>query len=182
MGKSSDPIYEKLKNEIVMLEIKPGTMLKEVDIGERFNVSRTPARDVFVRLQRDHLVEVVSQKGTYVTKINIEDVTDIMYLRKTIEENIISSLIKKISLDQINILHLILIHQKEILEIEDEQERRVKFYENDKGFIAFIGDKDTYTLKYTGTTLYKVTSYIRTITTIILISIPTYKFYKKKKS
>ena len=97
MGKSSDPIYEKLKNEIVMLEIKPGTMLKEVDIGERFNVSRTPARDVFVRLQRDHLVEVVSQKGTYVTKINIEDVTDIMYLRKTIEENIISSLIKYVN-------------------------------------------------------------------------------------
>lgn len=136
MGKSSDPIYEKLKNEIVMLEIEPGTMLREVDIGERFNVSRTPARDVFVRLQRDHLVEVVSQKGTYVTKINIEDVTDIMYLRKTIEENIISTLIDKISLDQINILHLILIHQKEILAIEDEKERRTKFYDNDNKFHA----------------------------------------------
>ena len=59
---------------------------------------------------------------------------------------------------------------------------KVKFYENDKGFIAFIGNNDTYTLKYTGTTLYKVTSYIRTITTIILIGIPTYKFYKRKKS
>lgn len=63
--------------------------------------------------------------------------------------------------------------------LTNSNKEKVKFYENDKGFIAFIGDKDTYTLKYTGTTLYKVTSYIRTITTIILISIPTYKFYKK---
>lgn len=150
MGKSSDPIYEKLKQEIVMLEIKPGTMLREVDIGERFNVSRTPARDVFVRLQRDNLVEVISQKGTYVTKINIESVMDIMYIRKTIEEKIISSLIDSITLDQINILNLILVHQKEILNIEDEEERRIKFYENDNKFhstmFGFVNKKGVWNI------------------------------------
>ena len=32
MSKSSDPIYEQLKKEIIILKIKPGTMLREVDI------------------------------------------------------------------------------------------------------------------------------------------------------
>ncbi len=143
MAKSSEPIYQQLKKEIVVLKIKPGTMLREIDIAERFHISRTPVRDVFARLERDNLVEVVSQKGTYVTKINVDDVAEIMYIRKTIEEDIISKLIEKITIDQINILHLILIRQKEILSIEDNEERNNKFYENDNKFhstmFGFVG-------------------------------------------
>ena len=143
MAKSSDPIYEQLKKEITILKIKPGTMLREVDIAERFNVSRTPVRDVFVRLERDQLVEVISQKGTYVTKINVDNVAEMLYIRKTIEEDVLSSLIDRITLDQINILRLILIRQKEILSLEDFEERNNKFYENDNKFHAtmfsFVG-------------------------------------------
>ena len=143
MSKSSDPIYEQLKKEIIILKIKPGTMLREVDIAERFNVSRTPVRDVFVRLERDQLVEVVSQKGTYVTKINVDSIAEMMYIRKTIEEDVLSKLIDKITMDQINILQLILFRQKEILTLEDFEERNNKFYENDNKFHAtmfgFVG-------------------------------------------
>ena len=143
MAKSSDPIYEQLKKEIEMLVIEPTTMLREVDVAERFNVSRTPVRDVFVRLERDGLLEVVSQKGTYVTKIDIDNISEIMYIRKTIEADVLSTLIEKITPDQINILKIILMRQKEILSLPSSIEKNNMFYENDNKFHAsmfnFVG-------------------------------------------
>ncbi len=134
MAKSSDPIYDILKKEIVTLQITPATMLREVDIASRFNVSRTPVRDVFVRLERDNLLEVISQKGTYVTKINVNEISEIMYIRQTIESDIIKTLVDKITPDQVDILKLTLLRQNEILLLEDSFERKKLFYDNDNQF------------------------------------------------
>ena len=38
-------VYETLKQEILDLRLKPGQMISENDICERFGVSRTPVRD-----------------------------------------------------------------------------------------------------------------------------------------
>ena len=38
-------VYQVLKEEILNLELKPGQVIKENEICERFSVSRTPVRD-----------------------------------------------------------------------------------------------------------------------------------------
>ena len=44
-------VYQVLKKEILDLELKPGQLIKETEICERFSVSRTPVRDALRLLQ-----------------------------------------------------------------------------------------------------------------------------------
>ena len=48
-------VYETLKQEILDLRLKPGQMISENDICERFGVSRTPVRDALRLLQEQGL-------------------------------------------------------------------------------------------------------------------------------
>ena len=42
-------VGETLKQEILDLRLKPGQMISENDVCDRFGVSRTPVRDVYKR-------------------------------------------------------------------------------------------------------------------------------------
>jgi len=92
MTKDNEQIYQTLVNEIVNMTLKPGEMLKEVDVAKRFNVSRTPIRDVFKRLEYDNLLTIHSQRGSYVSKINLDGITDIMYIRNQVERSVLLEL------------------------------------------------------------------------------------------
>ena len=46
----SDDAYELMKRDILTLEIKPGTMITEQVICDKYNISRTPSRHVLQRL------------------------------------------------------------------------------------------------------------------------------------
>ena len=47
---SSDHIYHVLRQEILSLELLPGTQMREEDLAGRFGVSRTPVRSAISRL------------------------------------------------------------------------------------------------------------------------------------
>ena len=54
-------VYRVLKEEILNLELKPGQVIKENEICERFSVSRTPVRDALRLLQsRDLWLRLLS--------------------------------------------------------------------------------------------------------------------------
>ena len=58
--------YRVLKDNIMSLELKPGELLSESELSEKLNISRTPIREVIMRLKGEHLIEVKPQAGTYV--------------------------------------------------------------------------------------------------------------------
>lgn len=62
-------------------------------------------------------------------------------------------------------------------ELKDSNNKNVKFYENEKGFIEFIGNKDTFTLTYKAPLLYRITIILSSISILCIIS---YKIYLKK--
>src|SRR5690606_7004153 len=43
-------VYETLRNEIVELTLAPGSPIDELQLAERFSLSRTPIREALVRL------------------------------------------------------------------------------------------------------------------------------------
>ena len=49
---------------------------------KKFNISRTPVRDAFKRLELDGLLEVRSHIGTFVTLIDLDNVADLIYMRE----------------------------------------------------------------------------------------------------
>lgn len=82
---SNNDLYEILRDEILSLQLVPGTLLSENAVCKRFNISRTPVRGVFERLRTDAFLEVIPKKGTFVTLIDLDMVEQIIYMRVQVE-------------------------------------------------------------------------------------------------
>ena len=66
---SEKNVYQELKRQIILLEQKPGAVIREKEIMEVFEVSRTPVREALMRLEIDGLVRIVPNVGTFVEKV-----------------------------------------------------------------------------------------------------------------
>ena len=62
-------IYEILKDRILFMEYRPGHILNEKVLAEEFKMSRTPLREVLMRLEWDMLVRILPRTGALVTEI-----------------------------------------------------------------------------------------------------------------
>lgn len=89
----SDKIYDKLKQEIFALKLVPGQAILENEICDRFSVSRTPVRDAMWRLQEQGFVDSIPYRGTYVTKLNYDNIKQMIYMRIAVETAIIHDFI-----------------------------------------------------------------------------------------
>lgn len=88
-GSAKDIVYQTLHYNILHLKLKPGTKMSEKEVSEEFQVSRTPVREVFVRLYQDQLVEIYPQRGTYVSLINLNHLEEGRFARETLEKAVI---------------------------------------------------------------------------------------------
>jgi len=70
-GKGALRVYEKLREDILRLELAPGDLLDEVEIGKQFNLSRSPVREALIRLSAEGLVKTLPNKSTLVAPLNI---------------------------------------------------------------------------------------------------------------
>ena len=136
MAKNVDAIYEEIKSQIINLDLLPGTKVKEEDLAKEFNISRTPIRGVISRLVKDSLLEVKPQKGTYVSKIDLSKINDYIYVRKSVEMQMISKICNVITDEQIKELEEILVKQHEIIQMEPSIAKSKMFFHNDNLFHA----------------------------------------------
>lgn len=93
MENRNEMIYRELETDIMNLDIRPGDMLSENSLCDRFQVSRTPIRSILQRLQGERLVEIIPHRGTCVTRIRYNIVSQIIYLRVAVESAIIRDFI-----------------------------------------------------------------------------------------
>lgn len=87
-------IYMEVKNKILNLEYKPGQMISETEISEMLKVSRTPVREVFIRLSYEKLINIYPQKGTFVSLIDLPFVEESVYMRNLLESQIVRDIIE----------------------------------------------------------------------------------------
>ncbi|WP_130830774.1 GntR family transcriptional regulator [[Erwinia] mediterraneensis] len=78
-------IYRYLRRDIVTCAISPGSLLSEKEVSARFNVSRQPVREAFIKLAEAGLVQVLPQRGTFVRKISARRVADGRFIREAVE-------------------------------------------------------------------------------------------------
>ncbi len=112
----SNIVYQKLKEEIIYMELIPGQNISEIEISKQFNVSRTPVRDAFKRLENEKLLEIKSHVGTFIALIDLNQVSDILYMRQILEYSILSDLVNSITQSQLLKLRIILEKQKSLVE------------------------------------------------------------------
>ena len=78
-----------LKENIVSLELKPGTQVSENEIAGELGLSRTPVREAIIDLARVSIMESVPQKGSYVSLIDPRMVEESRFLRKVLDRAVI---------------------------------------------------------------------------------------------
>lgn len=83
--KLSDTAYDELLSRIISCQYPPGSLLSEEKLVAELGISRTPIRSALIRLQQEHLVQVISKKGILVTEITPEGIRDLFNLRDLIE-------------------------------------------------------------------------------------------------
>ena len=66
----TDIAYNQLEEMIATLQLEPGAILSELELGERLQIGRTPVRESLHRLAREGLVMILPRKGILVTDIN----------------------------------------------------------------------------------------------------------------
>ncbi|MEM7472222.1 MAG: GntR family transcriptional regulator [Pseudomonadota bacterium] len=86
---TTDAVYETLHDEIVSLEILPGTKLSETEVARRFGVSRQPVRNAFTRLGNDDLLVIRPQKATEVRGFSLERVALARLVRMAVELEVV---------------------------------------------------------------------------------------------
>ena len=69
-GSGVKRVYDMLRDEIIDLELEPGSPIDEIQLAERFEMSRTPIREALVRLAGDGLVTTLPNRSTVVSNIN----------------------------------------------------------------------------------------------------------------
>lgn len=82
-------IYRVLKENIMNLNLKPGEMIGEIELSKTLDVSRTPLREAMVQLIEEKLLEVFPQKGSFVSKINLNLVEEAIFIRELCENKIL---------------------------------------------------------------------------------------------
>ncbi len=81
----ADDIALVIEEAIVSGELEPGTVLRQEQLSEQFNVSRTPIREALRRLAALGLVSFVPNRGVRVRTISREDLHEAFMVRAELE-------------------------------------------------------------------------------------------------
>lgn len=128
-------IYNELKRDIILLKIKPGETVSEIELTKKYKISRTPIRDIIKKLESEGFLEVRPQKGTFVTSIDISMLYEIMFLREVLEIAVAREIMEKGDLEKLVPVDFIISRQRYVIENDlPENERAEKFLDLDDEF------------------------------------------------
>lgn len=94
-------IYRILRRDIVHCLIPPGTPLSEKEVSVRFDVSRQPVREAFIKLAENGLIQIRPQRGSYVNKISMSQVRNGCFVRQAIECAVVRRAASMINAEQL---------------------------------------------------------------------------------
>jgi DNA-binding GntR family transcriptional regulator len=81
----ADLVHRRLREEIELGELAPGTPLSELWLVERTGASRTPVREALRRLAAEGLVDLVPRQGARVSRVSLRSVRDLFVFRSLLE-------------------------------------------------------------------------------------------------
>jgi DNA-binding GntR family transcriptional regulator len=85
-----------LLHNIITLELTPGSAISENELAASINLSRTPIREALIELSKMQLVEILPQRGSYITKIDYDIIEDLKFVRLVLEIAILNQACKGI--------------------------------------------------------------------------------------
>jgi len=80
-----EQVFLSLRGKIMNFSLPPGTVMSANEVSGQMQISRTPVREAFIRLEREGLVKIVPQRETTVSLINFKRVWQEQFLRESLE-------------------------------------------------------------------------------------------------
>jgi DNA-binding GntR family transcriptional regulator len=134
-GSLSERVYQGLKRDIIRGVFQPGEALSEKNLARRYRGSRTPVREAAVRLQQEGLMQIVANRGYFITPITIQSVNEIYDFRAAVE-GACAELAAQGKSDSALIQRIVLLAQTEYR--VDDRESYTHFIEADTEFHVAI--------------------------------------------
>ena len=94
-----------LKNNIISLDLAPGSIISENEIATQLGLSRTPVREALIELSKAYIVEIMPQNGSRILLIDYNLVEESRFLRLVLESAIIKQLCETKQPLDFSILH-----------------------------------------------------------------------------
>ena len=129
-------VYERIRDDIVSLRLKPGEAISINDLAAQFGTSRSPVREAVIRLANEGLVEIIPQSGTRISTIRMSDVREVYFVRRAVEAALVEQLALQHTTEQVKTLRNILGEQKDCVRRGDVPE----FYRLDERFHQTIAE------------------------------------------
>jgi DNA-binding GntR family transcriptional regulator len=77
--------YQRIKDRLILLDIRPGEPINDVGLAAELGVGRTPVREALKRLETDHLVISYPRRGTFATVVDVTELGAISDIRQLLE-------------------------------------------------------------------------------------------------
>ena len=78
-------VFQTIRDDILKGKYEENDELREATLGKELGVSRTPVREALRQLELEGLIQIIPNKGAYVTGITQKDVKDIYMIRSLLE-------------------------------------------------------------------------------------------------
>ena len=142
-----EQIAARLRQDVLSSKLKPGDPLREIDLSERFGVSRGPVREAFRQLTQQGLLVLEPNKGVRVAQNPSDEVRPLVVeLRRTIECFVLDSIFERITEADIELWEEILADIRQACERNDVDaltEHDLRFHQ---AIIQSHDDKDMFAL------------------------------------
>jgi DNA-binding GntR family transcriptional regulator len=81
----ADQAFRCIEEQIVTLQLPPGSVWSEVTLSERLGIGRTPIREAVQRLVADRIVVIRRRHGIMISEINIQEQLLVLEVRQQLE-------------------------------------------------------------------------------------------------
>jgi len=93
----ADKAYDRLEEKIISLELVPGQIYSEAELGEMISLGRTPMREALLRLAREKLVEMIPRRGVRISSIDLTNHVALLETRKALDVLIATRAAKRVN-------------------------------------------------------------------------------------
>ena len=132
-----DQVYYTLRTCILNFNFVPGTIMSTQEIATKLQVSRTPVREAFIRLQRDGLVQILPQRETMVSLIDMDRVRQERFLRMNMEQAVMKLFVQKMEKHHLFTLHSLI--EKQLDASVHKNYEKLHMYDNQFHCVFFDG-------------------------------------------
>lgn len=99
-----DHALRTLKENIIQMELPPGTQIGERELAEQLHLTRMPLREALMELTRVKIMDIQPQKKGVVSLIDLKFIEEACFIRSALECSVVEAVCSAVSEDQLRML------------------------------------------------------------------------------